>query len=460
MIAAARTDLELEQRELENIAQQAVRLALERGATDAECTIAQGDEFSVNVRMGAVESLKDAGSRGAGIRVLIGQRSGSSYTSDLSTDGIRRMVDAALEIAQITSEDAYAGLPEVSELGYIDRDLELYHEDVAALSTEEKIARARQAEAAALGVDPRINNSEGASFDSYVGLRVFANSREFLHSYRTSNCSLSAVPVARQDGAMERDYWMTAARSAARLESPEYVGRKAAERVLRRLGARKIATQKAPVVFEPRVARSLIDHVFDAVNGGTVYRGASFLAGRLGHKVAADHVTIVDDGTIPGLLGTSPCDDEGVPSRCSMVIENGVLSSYLLNTYSARRLGLRTTGNASRGLTGNTGVGHGTLYLQAGPFAPEELIRGVKQGLYVTELIGFGVNTVTGDYSRGAVGLWIENGELAYPVSEVTIASTLQQILLGIEAIGSDLEFRGALASPTLLIREMTISGR
>jgi PmbA protein len=460
MIAAEPTDLDLERRELEDVAQRAVRQALEQGATDAECTIAQGDEFSVNIRKGEVESLKEAGSRGAGIRVLIGKRSASSYTSDLTAEGVETMVRAALQIAEIASDDPFTGLPEDSEFGYINRDLELYHNDVARLATEEKIARARQAEAAALNVDPRINNSEGASFDSYTGLRVFANSRDFLHSYRTSNCSLTAVPVARQDGAMERDYWMTSARSAARLEAPDYVGRKAAERVLRRLGARKVATQKAPVVFEPRVARSLLDHVFDAVNGGAVYRKASFLAGKLGEKVAADNVTIIDDGTIPGLFGASPCDDEGVPSRRSVIVDKGVLSSYLLNVYSARRLGLKTTGNASRGLTGNAAVGHGTLYLEPGRRTAEELIAGISNGLYVTELIGFGVNTVTGDYSRGAVGLWIENGELAYPVSEVTIASTLQNILLGIEEIGSDLEFRGAIASPTLLVREMTISGR
>lgn len=460
MIATERTHLDLERREMEDIAQAAVREALEQGATDAECTIAQGDEFSVNVRKGEVESLKEAGSRAAGIRVLIGKRTASSYTSDLSPEGIQSMIRAALEIVEIASDDPYTGLPDDSEFGYIEGDLELYHDDVARLSTEEKIARAREAEAVALGVDPRINNSEGASFDSYVGLRVFANSRGFVHSYRTSNCSLSMVPVARQDGAMERDYWMTSARSAARLEAPDYVGRKAAERVLRRLGARKVATQKAPVIFEPRVARSLLDHVFDAVNGGAVYRNASFLAGKLGEKVAAEHVTIIDDGTIPGLFGASPCDDEGVPSRRSVVMDKGVLSSYLLNVYSARRLGLKTTGNASRGVSGNAGVGHGTLYLEPGRRTPQELIASVRNGLYVTELIGFGVNTVTGDYSRGAVGLWIENGELAYPVSEVTIASTLQEILLGIEEIASDLEFRGAIASPTLLIREMTISGR
>ena len=455
-----RSNYETERRTLEEIAQRAVRQAVEAGATDAECTIAQGDEFAANVRRGEVESLKEAGSRGAGIRVLMGKRSGSAYTSDLTDEGVAQMVRAALDIADIATEDPFAGLPDDSEFGFIDADLQLYSDDVAELSTEDKIARARQAEAAALALDARIINSEGASFDSYVGMRVFANSRAFVHSYRTSSCSLSVVPVARLDNAMERDYWLTADRSAARLESPEYVGRKAAERVLRRLGARKVATQRAPVVFEARVARSLIDHVFDAVNGGAVYRHASFLAGKLGRTIAASGVTIIDDATMPARFGTYPSDDEGVPGQRTAVVEKGVLSSYLLNSYAARRLGMKTTGSASRGLTGNTSVGHGNMYLEAGSRTPEEIIRSVKSGLYVTDLIGFGVNTVTGDYSRGAVGLWIENGELAFPVSEVTIASTLQEILAGIEEIGSDLEFRGALASPTLLVREMTISGQ
>ena len=212
-------------------------------------------------------------------------------------------------------------------------------------------------------------------------------------------------------------------------------------------------------MFEARVARSLLDHLFDAVNGGSVYRNASFLAGKLGCKIAPDYVTVVDDATVPGLFGTSPSDDEGVPSRRTVVIEDGVLSSYLLNTYTARRLNLKTTGNASRGLTGAAGVGHGNLYLEPGPSSAEEITANVRNGLYVTELIGSGVNTVTGDYSRGAVGLWIENGKLSYPVSEVTIASTLEQMFAGIEVVGSDLEFRGSLACPTILLREMTISG-
>jgi PmbA protein len=312
----------------------------------------------------------------------------------------------------------------------------------------------------AMSVDARISNSEGASFSSYVGTHAFANSRGFTSSYRLSSCSLSVVPVARQDSSMERDYWSTAARSAAKLESPEHVGRKAAERVLRRLNPRKVATQRAPVLFEPRVARSLLDHVFDAVNGSAIYRKASFLTGKLDEKIAAGNVTIIDDGTIPGLFGSTPCDDEGVPSGRTVVVEKGVLKNYLLNTYSARRLGMKTTGNASRGLTGAPGVGYGNFYLEPGTRSEKELISGIERGLYVTELIGHSVNTVTGDYSRGAVGLWIEDGKIAFPVSEVTIAGTLQEMLLGIEAIGSELEFRGSLASPAILIREMTVSGQ
>lgn len=271
---------------------------------------------------------------------------------------------------------------------------------------------------------------------------------------------MSAVPVAKDGNSMERDYWFSLARSADRLDSPEEIGTTAAKRALRRLGARKVATQRAPVVFEPRTARTLIDNIFDAVSGDTVYRNESFLAGKLGQKVAHENVTVIDDGTIPGLFGTSPFDDEGAPSRRTVVIERGVLKSYLLNSYTARKLGMRTTGNAARGLTGNAGVGHGNMYLEKGTSDPDDIIKSIKNGFYVTELMGFGVNVLTGDYSRGAAGMWIENGELAYPVSEVTIASTLPEMLAGIEMIGSDLRFRGSVAAPTLKIAEMMVSGR
>jgi len=444
---------------LEELAADAIRLARESGATEAECTISSGDEFTTNVRMGEVESLKESGSRGAGIRVLKGCRTGSSYTSDLSGDGIRRMVASAIDLAAITGEDPHAGLPDPEELGQLDADLQLYSDDVAALETARKIELARQTEQAALNFDPRINNSEGASFDSYTGRRIFANSRGFLGSFRASQCSLSTVPVARQGESMERDYWYSAARRFSSLEKPADIGRTAAERVLRRLGARKVPTQKAPVVFEPRTARTLIEHIFEAVHGEAVYRRASFLAGKLGEQIASRNLTVLDDGTLPGLFGSAPFDDEGVPTRRTTVIERGVLKSYLLNTYTARKLGLKTTGNASRGLSGNAGISHSNLFAEAGPLEPAAIIKGIRSGLFVTELIGFGVNIVTGDYSRGAAGIWIENGELAYPVSEVTIAGNLGEMFASIEALGNDLEFRGSTAAPTLLIGEMTISG-
>ena len=442
------------------LAAEIVAQALAAGATDAECTIAEGDEFSANVRLREVETLKEAGSRGAGLRILKGKHTGSAYTSDLSGDGVRHLVRSAMELAEITTEDPHAGLPDAAELGTVAGDLGLYSNDVEGLETELKIDVAWRAEDAALRADPRITNSEGASFDTHLAHHVFANSRGFVGEYRTSYCSVSTVPVARQGDSMERDYWFSMARGFAGLEKPEDVGRIAAQRALRRLGAVKVETQKVPVVFEPRTARALLDNIFDAVHGGAIYRNESFLAGKLGDRVASDKLTVIDDGTIPGLFGTSPFDDEGVPTRRTVVIEKGVLKSYLLNTYTARKLGLKTTGNASRGLAGNAGVGNGNLYIEKGEARPEELIAGIREGFYVTELMGFGVNIVTGDYSRGAAGQWIRNGELAFPVSEVTIAGNLQQMLLGLEAVGADLEFRGSMAAPTLVIAEMTVGGR
>ena len=442
------------------LAQDIVKLAQAAGASDAECTIAEGDEFSANVRMREVENLKEAGSRGAGLRILIGRHTGASYTSDLSKDGIAHLVKSAIELADITTEDPHAGLPDPDEFGTLEGDLGMYSADVAGLDTALKIETAKRAEDAALSSDPRISNSEGASFDNYVGRHIFANSRKFAAEYRSSYCSLSTSPVAREGESMERDYWYTMARGFSGLEAPEHVGRMAAQRALRRLNAVKVDTQKVPVVFEPRTARSLLDNIFEAVHGMSIYRQESFLAGKLGEKVASEDVTVVDDATLPGLFGTSPFDDEGVASRRTVVIERGVLKSYLMNTYAARKLGLKTTGNASRGLTGNAGIGHGNFFLEPGVQTPEQIVAGIPNGFYVTELMGFGVNVVTGDYSRGAAGLWIRNGELAFAVSEVTIAGNLNDMLKGIEAIGSDLEFRGSVAAPTIKMGEMTVGGK
>ena len=450
----------MSQNHLPELAQDIVARALRAGASDAECTIAEGDEFSANVRMREIENLKEAGSRGAGLRILRGKQTGSSYTSDLSPAGVEQLVKAAIELADITTEDPHAGLPELDEFGSIPGDLGLYSADVETLETPFKIDTAKRAEEAALSADPRIFNSEGASFDTHLGRHIFANSRGFSGAYRSSYCSLSTVPVAKDGDSMERDYWYTMARGFSGLEAPEAVGRKAAQRALRRLNPVKVATQKVPVIFDQTAARSLLDHLFEAVHGMSIYRHESFLAGKLGEKVASEQLTLVDDGTLPGLFGTSPFDDEGVPSRRTVVIERGVLNSYLLNTYAARKLGMKTTGNASRGLTGNAGIGHGNFFVERGVQTPEHLIAGVANGFYVTELMGFGVNVVTGDYSRGAAGLWIRNGELAFAVSEVTIAGNLKDMLLGLESVGSDLEFRGSSAAPTLKIGEMTVGGK
>jgi PmbA protein len=450
----------MSQNHLLELARDIVARALRAGATDGECTIAEGNEFSANVRMRELENLKEAGSRGAGLRILRGKHTGSSYTSDLSAAGVEQLVKAAIELADITTEDPHAGLPEADESGSLTGDLGLYSADVETLDTAFKIDTARRAEEAALSADPRIFNSEGASFDTHLGRHIFANSRGFSGEYRSSYCSLSTVPVARDGDSMERDYWYTMARGFAGLESAEAVGRRAAQRALRRLNPVKVATQKVPVIFDQTAARSLLDHLFEAVHGMSIYRHESFLAGKLGEKVASDQFTLIDDGMLPGLFGTSPFDDEGVPSRRTVVIDRGVLKSYLLNTYAARKLGLKTTGNASRGLTGNAGIGHGNFFVEKGVQTPEQLIAGVANGFYVTELMGFGVNVVTGDYSRGAAGLWIRNGELAFAVSEVTIAGNLKDMLLGLEAVGSDLEFRGSVAAPTLKIGEMTVGGK
>ena len=445
--------------ELLELAPRVIRMAVEGGATGAECTMAEGSEFQAGIRKGEVENLKEAGSRAAGLCVLMGKCTGSAYTSDLTEAGLRYMVSSALSLARITTEDPYAGLP--SDFGKVDGDLQLHSADIAAVTAAEKIARAKAGEAAAFAFDARITNSEGASIGTYEGARVFANSLGFSGGYRASSASGSVTPVAQDgEGKMQRDFWYTAARRWSALESPETVGRKAAEMTLRRLGSRSVPTQKVPVIFDQRTARGLLSHIFDAVDGDSIYRDSSFLTGKLGQKIAASGLTVIDDATIPGLFGSQPFDDEGVKTRRTVVIRDGVLESYLLNTYTARKLGMQSTGNASRGLSGAAGVGNGNLYIEQGAIALEDMIGGVKNGFFVTELIGFGVNTVTGDYSRGAAGLWIENGELTYAVSEVTIAGNLKEMLLGIEAIADNLEFRGSIAAPSLLIREMTVSGK
>jgi PmbA protein len=451
--------------DLESLTADVVALAMKAGATDAEAVAREGDEFSVNVRMGQIETLKESGSRGLGLRVFLGQRSASTSTSDLTLEGIRQLVDGALALAKVTEEDPFSGLPENGEFGSLSGDLRLYDEDVYSLAGPERIEWARRAEAAALAADTRITNSDGGSFEAATGRKALANSRGFHGQYRTSYAGVSAAPLAVDvNGAMQRDGWWSSARRLADLESPESIGKEAARRALRRLGARRVPTQRVPIVFAPEVARSLVGSVFEAASGDAIWRGASFLAGRLGSPIAAPTLTIIDDHTMllpsgMGGFGTSPFDGEGLPARRTVVVEAGELRNYLLNTYSARKLKMNSTHNASRGLAGTPGIGCGNLFLDPGTLTPEQIIADVPTGLYVTSLMGFGVNTVTGDYSRGATGLWIENGQLTHAVEEVTIAGNLAEMLMNVTAIGNDLEFRGAVASPTLRIDGMTIAG-
>lgn len=446
--------------ELKQIAADIVARAIKAGASSADAIARDGNEFSTLVRLGQVETLKESGARALGLRVFVGKRAAATHTSDFSREGVDLLVSSAITLARTTSEDPHAGLPDSELLGSLKDDLDLYYADVYSLSTSDRIDYAKRTEAAALAVDPRITNSEGGSFDAATGYKVLANSLGFVGEYRRSYCSVSAVPIAQlPDTAMQRDYWYSASRTLQKLDSPEAVGRKAAERTLRRLGAKKVSTQKVPIIFDPMVSRGLIDHLFDAVNGDAIYRHASFLAGKLGEQVAGENITIIDDGTMHGGFGSSPFDGEGVPTRRTVVIERGVLKSYLLNTYTARKLGLKTTGNAARGLTGNPGIGSGNFYLQPGETTPQEILRGIRSGLYVTEFLGFGVNLVTGDFSRGASGLWIENGELTYPVEEITVAGNLKEMFRNISAIGNDLEFRSSVAAPTIRIDGMTVAG-
>lgn len=452
------------QTDLQQLAVDLLHRALRAGASDAEVTIREGDEFSTSVRMGEVETLKESGSRGVGLRVLVvaerGYRVASTSSSDFTDEGLEHLVRGAVELAKVTSVDPFAGLAERQEFGKVEGDLQLYYEDVYSLPTEERIAWARRAEAAAMAADTRLVNSDGASFDAATGRRAFANSRGFVGESRSSWCSIAVSPIAQgANGEMQRDYWWSQARAFRDLDQPESVGQEAARRTLRMLDARRVPTQQAPVVFAPEIARGLVGAIFDAAAGDAIYRQASIFAGKLGERVAAESVTVVDDGTIPAGFGTSPFDAEGLPSRRTVIVEKGVLRSYILNTYAGRKLGMKSTGNAGRGLAGNPYLAAGNLFLEAGTQTAEEILRTIPQGLYVTRLMGQGVNLVTGDYSRGAAGLWIENGELTYPVHEITIAGNLKEMLRNITAIGNDLEFRGATASPTLRVDGMTIAG-
>ncbi len=435
-----------------------LKRAAERGATAADGFLVEEQRFSATVRLGQVDTVTHAQDQRLSLRVFAGKASAAASTSDLSRESLERVVDEATQLARITGADPHAGLPEPSEL--IDRVPELDLEDTSAddLTPEAKIEVARKAEAAALESDPRITNSEGAEYFDRRARYAYATSHGFAHGYATTSFGITVSPVARRNGDMQRDSWYSMARKRASLEDPVSIGRTAAARALRRLGARKVKTTEVPVIFDPETAASLLRSVASAVSGPSLYRRASFLLDRLGSRVAAPAITIVDDGLVASALGSRPFDGEGLATRRTVLVNDGVLESYLLDSYSARKLGMVSTHHAARDGSGVT-VGTTNLMLLPGSATPSEMIASVRNGLYVTELIGFGVNGVTGDYSRGAVGLWIENGELTYPVEEVTVAGNLLDMLAGVEGVGNDLVLRDRTSAPTLLIGRMVVAG-
>ena len=462
---------------LQTLAEQAVALAMKAGATDAEAVGFESEEFAVHVRLGQIEQLTESGSHALGLRVFFadkdGQRTASTSSSDLSEESIERMVSGAVELAKVTGPDPFAGLPERGAFGSLCvDDLHLIFDDVHELPPAERIEIARACEAAAMAYDPRIQKSAGADFDNSTTRRVMVNSRGFSGTYRRSYCGFSATPIAQDEKGMQRDGWHSSARTFKLLESPEAIGHEAARRALRRLGARRVPTQQCPLVFAPEMARSLMGNLLNAADGDAIYRNASMFSGKLGEQIAGENITMVDDGTMvfdhtlpdgtvikTGGFGTSPFDGDGLRTQRTVVIERGVLKHLMLNTYTGRKLNMPSTHKASRGLAGAPGIGGGNYYLEPGTQTPEQIIGEVKQGFYVLHTMGFGVNLVTGDYSQGASGIWIENGELAYPVEEITIAGNLKDIFRNISAIGNDLEFRGSGAVPTVRVEGMTVAG-
>ncbi len=433
---------------MREIAQQLLDHARAGGATAAEVDVSEGFGQSVTVRRGEVETIEYNRDKGIGVTVYVGQRRGYASSSDFSLDAMRATVDAALSIARFTAEDDAAGLPDKSLLATEFRDLDLFHP--WELPVEQAIDLARRCEDAAFGVSPDIRNSEGASVSAQQSQFVSANSLGFMAGYASTRQYISCSVIAGEGDGMQREDWYASRRDAHDLPAPEAIGDYAARRALARLGARRVRTTRVPVLFDAPLAIGLLGHFVQATSGGALYRKSSFLLDSLGKQIFPKHIRISERPHLPGAMGSGMFDDDGVATRDREVVQDGVLNGYFLSTYSARKLGMETTGNAG---------GSHNLILQSGRKSLEELIRGIKRGLLVTELLGHGVNYVTGDYSRGAAGYWIENGEIAYPVQEITIAGNLRDMFMGIQEVGADALVRGSKQSGSILIDRMRIAG-
>jgi len=437
---------------LRELAQDVLRQAQAIGASDCVCEASESTGLSVTTRKMQVETIEHTRDKGLGITVYLGQRRGHSSTSDFSAAAIRQAVQAAYDIARHTAVDEAAGLPEEEELERSPRELDLFHP--WELDTDGAIAIARRAEQAAFSVSKQIVNSEGANVHTGCDQFVLANSRGFLAGYAQSRHSIAVTPIARGRGGMQRDDWYSTAREASHLGAPEAIGEYAARRALARLQGRKLRTRHCPVLMEAPVASGLIGHFVQAASGGALYRKASFLVDGLGKDLFPAHVTIREDPFIRGGMGSSPFDEEGVRGRARDVVAAGTLHGYFLSCYSARKLGMKSTGNAG---------GSHNLELRSSRTAPGDdlpaMLRRMGTGLLVTELIGMGIDYVNGDYSRGASGFWVENGAIAYPVEEITIAGNLRKMFAGIVAVGADTIVRGSKTCGSILIDSMTVAG-
>ena len=448
--------------EMETVVAHAIEAARSAGASQCDVLFVEGDDREVRVRDQEVEFVKQAQERGLGIRTLVEGQSGLQTaivsTSDLAPAAVDRIAQEAVALARATAADPFAGIP--GDGFAEDRpDLELFDPGDQDVSLEARIEDAKRAEAAARSADERIDNSEGSQASSGFARIVYGNHHGFMAHYESASHGLFSEPLARDGDSMQRDYWMTAGRRLSDLEDPASVGRRAAHRALRRLGAKRVATCEVPILFDEMTAPSLIGQLTSCLSGYSVYRESSFLAQRMGESIASSLVTIIDDGRLPGRLGSKPFDGEGQATRRNVLVRDGQLESWLLDTYSAKKLGLATTGSASRGTGSAPRVGTTNLWLEPGEATLDELISEIDRGLLVTELIGMGFNPTTGDYSRGAAGLWIEKGEIVYPVEEITIAGNLGDMLKNIDRVGSELHWRGRTAAPPLRISQMTVAG-
>ncbi len=440
---------------LRDLAETLVAYARTCGADEAEVSVVDGYEFNVDVRKGRIETLVEAGSRSAGLRVIKDKKTAYASSSDLDMGTLRRLARNAVKRAELGSPDEFAGLAPRAELTTDVAALRLFDPAIAGLDSKTKIGLARETERAALG-DKRITNSYGATFASNEIRSVLVLSNGFVGEYEQTYCGLGVGLQAGDTDHRVEDSWSSSKRHFKDLETPEAIAKKAVARTVRQLGPRKIRTQSVPVIFEPTQTAWLMGFLFGCVTGTAVYQKATFLEGRLGRKIAGERVTVVDDALIPGELGSHPFDSDGQPSRRTVVVERGVLKNYLCNHYAAKKLGLQSTGSADGG-----GVAPANFFLEPGEGAmsPAEIVAGTKKGLLLIRTLGHGLNSVTGDISRGAFGLWIEDGAIAYPVSEVTISGNLGRILENLEAIGTDLEFHSPVTGPTVKVAEMTVAG-